>query len=85
LPKETNQRKGSQSLCLPSADCPALLKITGRCETRPPEADSDSPRAFPVIFLLLGCVKWPQNVHIAIGYWFQEIKEQYMLPILKKT
>jgi hypothetical protein len=39
-------------------DYPALLKITGRCGTRPPKADSSSPRAIPVIFALLGCVKW---------------------------
>jgi hypothetical protein len=34
-PKEKEQkRKGSQSFGLPAADYPALLNITGRCETR---------------------------------------------------
>jgi hypothetical protein len=27
-------KKGSRSLGLPAADCPALLEKTGRCETR---------------------------------------------------
>jgi hypothetical protein len=55
--KET-KRKGSLSFGPSLTDSPALLKITGRCETRPPEADSDSPSAFPIISALLGCVKW---------------------------
>jgi len=40
---------------------PVLLKITGRCETHgvhAPLGCSNSPRALPVIFPLLGCVKW---------------------------
>jgi hypothetical protein len=58
LHKETNQRKCSRSLGSLSANCPAQLKNIGRCETRPPKADSDSPRADPIFFSLLGCVKW---------------------------
>jgi len=34
LPKETNQRKGSQSLDSLAANYPVLLKNIGRCETR---------------------------------------------------
>jgi hypothetical protein len=56
-----NQRKGSLSLGSPAANYPVLLKITGRCETRPLKADSNSPRAIPVISPLLGCVKWQKN------------------------
>jgi len=40
---------------------PVLLKKAGRCETRPPEADSNSPRAIPSFSVLLGCVKWQQT------------------------
>ena len=32
------------------AGFPALEKENGRCETRPPAADSNSPRAFSVFF-----------------------------------
>jgi len=60
------ERKGSRSLGPPEADCPALLKITGRCETRPPLANSDSPRAIPVIFPLLGYVKWQKQKNLTI-------------------
>ena len=58
LSKETNQRKDIRSLGPPAADFPALLEKVGRCETRPPRADSDSPRANPSFSVLLGCVKW---------------------------
>jgi len=61
LPKETNQRKGSLSLGPPSADYPALLEKVGRCETRPPQADSNSPRAYPSFSVLLGFVKWQKT------------------------
>ena len=54
---------------------PALLKITGRCETRTPlrgvytplAGCSDSPRALPVIFPLLGCVKWQKFSMLVLG------------------
>jgi hypothetical protein len=53
-----------------------LLKITGRCETRPLSAASNSPRAIPVISLLLGCVKWRQECllqqEIQIGHFFYQ-------------
>ena len=57
-PKKTNQKKGQPITCFACAKYPVLLEIDGRCETRPPEADSDSPRAIPSISALLGCVKW---------------------------
>jgi hypothetical protein len=74
-------KKGSQSLVPLSAESPVLLEITGRCETRPPVADSDSPRAFPVISSLLGCVKWQYKKQVVnlILHAFSEILQKCCL------
>jgi len=59
LHKETNQRKCSRSLGPALQDFPALLKMTGRCGTRLADGEPQAVLAlFPVIFVLLGCVKW---------------------------
>jgi len=58
LPKENEPKEKAASHLSARGGYPALFKITGRCETRPPTSDSNSPRAVPVIFTLLGYVKW---------------------------
>ena len=64
LPKENETKEKAAGPLGPTflRDYPALLKITGRCETR---LRSDSPRAFPVIFSLLGSVKWQKQIQMS--------------------
>jgi len=60
------RRKGSRSLAPPKEDIPALLKLTGRCDTRFAQTVGVYAISllrlplvlFSVIFPLLGCVKW---------------------------
>jgi len=63
LHKETNQqRSGEESAACSfgstASNCPVLLKITGRLRN---SLRSNSPRAVPVIFPLLGYVKWQKQ------------------------
>ncbi len=43
-------KKDTPSTCPPAADSLRFHKNNGHCETRPPEADSNSPRADTIIF-----------------------------------
>ncbi len=54
-PKKRTKRKGSHSLDPPTSDYPVLLELVGRLRN---SLRSDSPRADPANFVLLGNVKW---------------------------
>ena len=57
--RKRTKRKGSRSLGPSLRDLPVLLKMTGRCETRPAAGAPQTVLAhFPVISALLGGVKW---------------------------
>jgi len=66
LGAKTNQQRsgenGSRSLGPALQDFPALLKMPGRCETRPADGEPQTVLAlFPVISVLLAGVKWQHD------------------------